>query len=266
MTLEKKRIAEDFLIDVGGCHLHFTVIRGSETRIVLEVGGGADASQWGTFPKHLAQETGATVVMYDRAGFGKSDMPETPYNMIEEVDWFVEGLRQLGLDEDIILMGHSYGGWLIRLTASRYPEVVRGMVFIDPFSAEFVNLMDVEYLDNHPMCGKELPFANSDPEDLTKNQRGGIRMVKEGLAPKVAITQNTTVPKVPVRIITSGQLWWNTPEEDLAWRQAHEQIAASIPGAKLIVAEESDHLIPEKQPEIIIEAVRDVIRLAKKTR
>jgi pimeloyl-ACP methyl ester carboxylesterase len=254
----------DRMVDVGGCRLHFSVIQGSETRIVLEVGGGADASQWGTFPKYLAQETGATVVTYDRAGFGKSDLPDTPYNMVEEVDWFMEGLRQLGLDQDIILMGHSYGGWLIRLTASRYPEIVRGMVFIDPFSAEFVDLMGVEYLDNHPSCRKDLPFANANPEDLTKNQRGGIRMVKDGLGPKVAIMRRTTIPKVPVRIITSGQPWWQTPEEDRAWRQAHEQIAASIPGAELIVAKESDHLIPERQPEVILEAARQVIRLASK--
>ena len=263
MTLKKKSIAEDFLLDVGGCHLHFSVIQGSETRLVLEVGGGVDSSYWGPFPMYLAQETGATIVTYDRAGFGKSDLPDTPYDMVQEVDWSMEGLRQLNMDEDIILMGHSYGGWLIRLIASRYPQAVRGMVFIDPFSAEFVNLMDVEYLDNHPMCGKQLPFADVNPEDLTKNQRAGIRMVKDGLAPKVAIMQNTVIPNVPVRIITSGQPWWKTPEEDQAWRQAHEQIAASIPGAALIVAEESDHLIPTKQPKLIVEVVKDVIRLAQ---
>ena len=265
MTHDKETVAEDFLLDVGGCHLHFSVIQGSETRLVLEVGGGADASQWGTFPKHLARETGATVVTYDRAGFGESDLPDTPYNMVEEADWLMEGLRQLDLDENLILMGHSYGGWLIRLTASRYPEAVRGMVFIDPFSAEFVNLLGVEYLDNHPSCRKDLPFANENPEDLTKNQRGGIRMVKEGLAPKIAIMQNTSLPNVPVCIITSGQPWWQTSEEDRAWRQAHEKIAASIPGAVLIVAEESDHLIPEKQPKLIIENVKGVIRSAQGT-
>jgi pimeloyl-ACP methyl ester carboxylesterase len=263
MTLENPRIARDALIDVGGCRLSFSVIQGSETMIVLEVGGGADSSQWGSFPMYLAQETGATVVTYDRAGFGKSDLPDTPYDMVQEVDWGMQGLRQLGLDQDIILMGHSYGGWLIRLTASRYPEVVRGMVFIDPFSAEFVDLLGVAYLDHHPSCRKDLPFADQNPRDLTKNQRGGIRMVKDGLGPKVAIMRRTTIPSVPVRIITSGLPWWQTPEEDRAWRQAHEQMAALIPGAELVVAEESDHLIPEKQPDVIVEAVKDVIRLAQ---
>ena len=40
-------------------------------------------------------------------------------------------------------------------------------------------------------------------------------------------------------------------------------MAASIRGAELIVAEESDHLIPEKQPELIVQAIRDVIKLEK---
>jgi pimeloyl-ACP methyl ester carboxylesterase len=162
----------------------------------------------------------------------------------------MEGLRQLGFTEDLIQMGHSYGGWLIRLTASRYPEVVCGMVFIDPFSAEFVDLLGVAYLDYHSSCRKDQPFADSTPEDLTKNQRGGIRMVKDGLGPKVAIMLGTSIPNVPVRSITAGQPWWQKSEEDQAWRKAHEQIAASIPGAKLIIAEESGHLIPEKQPKL----------------
>jgi pimeloyl-ACP methyl ester carboxylesterase len=262
MTVENIPSTVDTLIDVGGCRLNFSVIQGFETTIVLEVGGGADSTHWGPFPMILAQATGATVVTYDRAGFGKSDSPDTPYDMVEEVDWFMEGLRQLGLEKDIILMGHSYGGWLIRLTASQYPESVRGMVFIDPFSTEFVDILGVEYLDKHPMATKDPPFAALPPEELTKNQRGGIRMLKEGVGPKAEIMRKTTIPEdIPVRIITSGEPWWHTPEEDQAWRQAHEQMAASISGAKLIVAEGCDHLIPEKQPEIIIDAVKEVIRL-----
>ena len=263
MTIENNLTVVDKLINVGDCRLYFSVIQGSDTMILLEVGGGADASQWGPFPMLIAQGTGATVVTYDRAGFGKSDLPETPYNMVEEVDWCMEGLRQLGLDKGIILMGHSYGGWLIRLTASRFPQAVLGMVFIDPFSAEFVDLLGVEYIDAHPYAPKDPPMAAMPPEELTKNQRGGLRMLKEGVGPKAAIMRKTAIPKnIPVRIITAGKSWWLTPEEDQAWRKAHEQMAASIPGAKLIVAQESDHLIPEKQPEIIIEAVREVIQLA----
>ena len=263
MTAGANIIVKDDLVDVGGCQLYFSVIQGSEILLVLEVGGGADSSQWGSFPMDLAHAIGATVVTYDRSGFGRSDFPETPYDMVEEVDWFIDGLRQLSLNKNIILMGHSYGGWLIRLTASRYPQAVRGLVFIDPFSTEFVDLLGVEYIDNHPMCPKDPPFASLPPDEITKNQRAMIRVVKEGVGPKAEILRGTTIPEnIPVWIITSGQSWWLTPEEDQAWRKAHEQMAASIPGAELIVADQSDHLIPEVQPEIIIEATKELIPLA----
>jgi pimeloyl-ACP methyl ester carboxylesterase len=254
-------IPVDHLIDVGGSWLHFSILSGSAVTVALEVGGGTDATFWGSFPMGLARATGATVVTYDRAGFGVSDLPDTPYDMIEEVDWFMAGMRQLSLAEDMILLGHSYGGWLIRLTASRYPETVRGMVFIDPFSAEFVDLLGVEYIDKHPF----FTFPEFDSDELTKNQHGGMRMLAVGVGPKAEIMRGTTLPKdIPVRIITAGIPWWQTPEEDRAWRTAHEQMAASIPGAVLIVADESDHLVPEKQPDLIVQAVKEVIKLSRK--
>jgi pimeloyl-ACP methyl ester carboxylesterase len=259
MTTEVKNNVKDYLIDVGGCHLYFSVIQGSETLLALEVGGGTDSTFWGSFPMDLAQTTGATVVTYDRAGFGKSDLPDTPYDMIEEIDWFMAGMCHLGLDRNMILLGHSYGGWLIRLTASRYPEAVSGLVLIDPFSAEFVDLMGVERIDQHPF----FTFPEFETDELTKNQRGGKRMLAVGVGPKAEITRGISVPMVPVRLITAGQSWWLNSDEDLAWRKAHEQIIAVTPGAKLVVAKKSDHLIPEKQPEIIIEATKEVIQQAK---
>jgi pimeloyl-ACP methyl ester carboxylesterase len=261
MINENLSAAVEKRVDVGDCRLHFSVLPGSDVIVALEVGGGTDSMFWGPFPMDLARATGATVVTYDRAGFGKSDLPDTPYDMIEEVDWFMAGMRQLGLGEDMILLGHSYGGWLIRLTASRYPETVRGMVFIDPFSAEFVDLLGAAHIDRHPF----FTFPEFETGELTKNQRGGMRMLAAGVGPKAEIMRGTVVPTgIPVRIITAGIPWWHTPEEDGAWRAAHEQMAASIPGAVLVVAEESDHLIPEKQPGLIVQAVNEVIELSRK--
>jgi hypothetical protein len=51
--------------------------------------------------------------------------------------------------------------------------------------------------------------------------------------------------------------------ENRAGWKAHEQMAVLIPGAVLVVAEHSNHLIPEKQPDIIIEVTGQVIRLSR---
>jgi len=253
------------MIQVGKISLNFKVIKGGNLTILLESGGGSDSTEWNGMAPGLVQKSGATVVSYDRAGFGKSDLPDTLYDMREEADWLWHGLEQLGLDKNLILVGHSYGGWLIRLTANDHPEAVRGMVFVDPFNTDFVEALGVEYLDNHPMMGK-LPFSEKPPETLTKIQRALVRMVGKGLGPKVEVMRETIIPKgMPARIITSGKPFLPKPEEQQAWRQAHEKLAASIEGSVLVVAEKSGHMIPWAQPDIIIEAVMEITRLINGT-
>ena len=252
------------LVQVGEYRLNFQVIKGGSITILLEAGGGMHSNEWSKLAPELARKTGAKVVSYDRAGFGKSDLPETPNDMREEIDWLWRGLQKLGLNKNLILVGHSFGGWMIRLFASEHPDVVSGMVFIDPFTNEFVDLLGVEYLDNHPMAGK-LPFDTSQPDKLSKIQRALIRMVGDGLGPKIEIMHNTSIPPdIPVVVITSGRQFLPKTEEQETWRLAHEQMTASIKGATLIVAEESDHMVPWRQPELIIETVMKVIKAASR--
>jgi pimeloyl-ACP methyl ester carboxylesterase len=218
-----------------------------------------DLTQWVNLPERLARETGSTVISYDRAGFGKSDLPEVPHDMRLEVHWLWDALAQLGLDKDLLLVGHSFGGWMTRLEASEHPDAVRGIVFIDPFTVEFVDQLGIEYLDNHPMTGK-IPFDTSDPAKLTPLQKALVRMVGGGLGPKMEIMRTTIIPEgIPVVIITSGRPILPKEEDQQAWRRAHEQMAASIPGAVLVIAETSGHMIPWSQPDLIIESVKNVL-------
>ena len=152
---------------------------------------------------------------------------------------------------------------MIRMEASENPDAVRGIVFIDPFSVEFVDLLGVDYLDQHPMTGK-LPFDTSQPEKLTRQERALVRMVDKGLGPKVAIMRTTTIPKgIPVFIIKSSLPTWPKVEEQNAWNKALDEMAASIEGSELIVAKESNHMIPFQQPDLVIDTVMKAIHLAE---
>ncbi len=255
--------AVETLVLIGKYHLNFKFVKGGDLTILLEAGGGMDSNEWNRIAPALAQKTGATVVSYDRAGFGKSDLPDNKHDMQEEVEWLWLGLQKLNLNRKLILVGHSFGGWMIRMFASEHPDVVRGMVFVDPFTNEFVDLLGIEYLDNHPMAGK-LPFDASQPDKLTKLQRALVRMVGDGLSPKMEIMRKTSIPPgIPVLLITSGRQFLPKIVEQEAWRRAHEQMIASIEGATLVVAEKSDHMIPFRQPDLIIEAVIKVIELSE---
>lgn len=255
---------QEKLIDVGKCRLNFRIIKGGSITILFEAGGGMDSTEWSKLAPEVARKTGATIVTYDRPGFGKSDLPDIPHNMRVETRWLFNGLNKLGLDKNLILVGHSYGGWQIRLIGSMYPDKVSGMIFVDPFSTEFVDILGVKYLDEHPMTGK-LPFDTSKPEELTKLQRAMVRMVGDGLQSKTEMMRKTTIPEgIPVRLITCGQSFLPKPEEQKAWRCAHKQIVSKIKGAKLIVAEQSGHMIPFQQPKIIIDTILEVIQLTKR--
>jgi len=87
----------DTLVNVGGYRLHFHILPGSEPAVLLESGGGADASYWDDLAPILAHETGATIITYDRAGYGESDLLHTPYDIRQEVAGLWRGLEQLGL-------------------------------------------------------------------------------------------------------------------------------------------------------------------------
>jgi pimeloyl-ACP methyl ester carboxylesterase len=79
------------------------------------------------------------TISYDRAGIGKSAL--TVKNggldtLIHELNTILESENIRG---PYILVGHSYGGHIIRYFAHAYPDKVAGMVLIDP---------SVEYMDD----------------------------------------------------------------------------------------------------------------------
>ncbi len=260
-------VVSEKMIKVGPVSLFFRVYAGGTPTILLESGGGDDSSQWTVFAPALAKATGATVVTYDRAGFGKSDLPETPYDLAQETDWLFAALKQLGLDKDLILAGHSYGGLLIRHEAATHPGAVRGLVFIDPFTVELVDLLGLDFCNKTQGLGKLRNVSAEEYAKLGKTEKADLRMGGypngSNLGPKVDLVRPLAVPEgIPIRVLTSGQAW--LPEMlKKPWREAHEKFAASMPGAKFVIAADSDHMISQRQPDLVIKALAEVIAEAK---
>jgi pimeloyl-ACP methyl ester carboxylesterase len=73
----------------------------------------------------------ARVCSYDRGGDGWSDMgphPRTFHQIVYELHTLLD---KAGITAPLILVGHSYGGWLVRLYGSTYPADVVGMVLVE---------------------------------------------------------------------------------------------------------------------------------------
>ncbi|HEU0133896.1 MAG TPA: alpha/beta hydrolase, partial [Allosphingosinicella sp.] len=69
---------------------------------------------------------------YDRAGLGYSDPApgaRTPVAIAEDLRALV---KAAGLGRPVVLVGHSLGGFNVKLYAALYPEDVAGLVLVDP--------------------------------------------------------------------------------------------------------------------------------------
>jgi pimeloyl-ACP methyl ester carboxylesterase len=236
----------DTLVDVGGYHLHVVVYRGTRPlTIVMESGGGASLAAWSGVEAKLAERTGATVVAYDRAGFGESGMGPPDLTPRQQVRQLHVALERLGTASDRIVVGHSYGGLLTLLHAHLYPERVRGLVLVDPMNARFVKATGdfvqstVPHIE-HPVSAKDTAIA---------------RMVRtfDALARDPAASDAGL--GLPIVVITAGQDWWKKPDIDRAWRDSHQAIVNAAPRRRLVVADGSDHDIPKMRPEAIVQAV-----------
>jgi pimeloyl-ACP methyl ester carboxylesterase len=121
------------LIDVGGWRLHLNCMgeaRASQPTVIFEAGLGDFSVEWSLVQPDVARF--AQVCSYDRAGDGWSELGPHPRTIRQIVYELHTLLDKAGVSPPLVLVGHSYGGWLVRLYASTYPSDVVGMVLVEP--------------------------------------------------------------------------------------------------------------------------------------
>jgi pimeloyl-ACP methyl ester carboxylesterase len=125
------------LIDVGGWRLHLNCTgeaRPTQPTVVLEAGVGDFSVEWSLVQPAVARF--ARVCSYDRAGDGWSEIGPYPRTFRQIVYELHTLLDRAGERPPYVLVGHSYGGWLVRLYQSTYPSEVTGMVLVEAGAAD----------------------------------------------------------------------------------------------------------------------------------
>jgi pimeloyl-ACP methyl ester carboxylesterase len=120
------------LIDVGGWRLHLNCAGEallSQPTVILEAGSGDFSLEWSLVQPGVAKF--ARVCSYDRAGDGWSELGPHPRTMHQIVYELRTLLDKAGVKAPLVLVGHSYGGWLVRLYAATYPTEIAGMVLVE---------------------------------------------------------------------------------------------------------------------------------------
>lgn len=250
----------DRVVSVNGVELHFRIYSGDDRTVLLEAGSGLSADTWNEVAPLLAQVTGATVISYDRAGMGSSSSPPGTYDVYEEVARLHAGLYELGRAQQLILVGHSYGGFLIHLFGNLYPEAVIGLVYVDantPLGIDGIGGADA-------VAGPRIK-ANDVP-DPTREQQAGLRLSRAFAATLETVRRYPPLCGVPVVVISSGKY---TPNVSAAfiegWRRGHADLAAKTHG-KYLIAKNAGHMVHRDDPGIVRDSVALVAAAASRAK
>lgn len=243
----------DTLIDVGGYRLHFHIIKGNGMPILFEGGAGADLSIWDIILKPIAEITNATLITYDRAGFGKSELDTSNHDLakhgiLQGIQGLEIGLKKLGYNRNIMLVGHSYGGFCATLFANRHPEKVKAAVLID---ANHVCWFQDNYVDS-VMKLRNDHWAKNKPTNNWADYYAGL-----SLANTVELMKQSPFPAtVPVIDLVAGNV---PPFPDSAgavrWRACHKQFADAPPNRQGITAYGCGHIIFRDNPLLVISTI-----------
>jgi pimeloyl-ACP methyl ester carboxylesterase len=302
---DRKRFpAPGRLIQVGRHKLHLFELGSGTPTVILESGISASHLNWRTVQTRLAAF--AKVCSYDRAGLGWSELCSescTPSYLAAQL---YKMLSAASVPAPYILVGHSFGGLIVRSFATQYPQQTAGVVLVDPLdSAEWTPLSDEQAriiahgialsrrgawaarLGVVRMCLSLLMAGNRLlPRMAAKAWSGRASLVTDRIAGQIQKMPKETWPlvaahwkqpkcfegmarhfeclaasiaemrdappvQVPVTLLVGTQ---NEHPADPA--QHARQISANT---KLVHAQNSGHWIQLDEPELVIQAVREMI-------
>jgi pimeloyl-ACP methyl ester carboxylesterase len=260
-------------IDIGGRSLHLECwgerVAGEAT-VLLITGHGPTTSSWELMAGEFAAD-GHHLCAYDRAGVGRSDpAPEASRTTEDQVTDLVALLDAADLQEPVVLAAHSLGSLPAVGLVDRAPNRVAGVVLIDPWSPRVSvaqrAALPPEKPDESPEIAEERRFLTDFLFDPTQNPETLVVAASDEEMAGLLDEPGPIFGDVPVVVLRAPPLPYlpglprDYHEATLAAITAgHQEFAAESTRGTLVEVEDTGHNIQDDQPEIVMDAIRDVM-------
>jgi pimeloyl-ACP methyl ester carboxylesterase len=199
---------------------------------------------------------GPTVVL---EGGDPAPFPRTARDFVADLHAL---LRAAHIPGPYVLAGHSNSGLFSLLYASTHPRQVAGLVLIDAVHPATIKrrlamlkpLVSPEEWEALRQAMITVLSRLIDPE--------GIDIWTSERQTRKALRRSPLRP-MPLVVLAHGHPDDPPPpfveHEERLWRQLQRELAQLVPGGRLVVATESGHNIQDEQPELVLDAIRDVV-------
>ncbi len=239
-------------VDAGGHALSMLIGGEDAPTVIFEAGFGAGLTSWATVQSNTAKF--ARTVSYDRAGLGQSEAGPKPRAAKQIAAELHTALQKASIAPPYVLVGHSFGGIYARVFADMYPKEVAGMVLIDPSQEAF---------DDWTKTHQEAQRAALDEQMAKASQ--GVRDEAAEVSASYAQARAAKVPAgIPVILLTAMKDDTMPEAVRKVWVEKHEEWIAKVPGGKHVVVEQSGHFIQAEQPQVVLDAIKQVVDQARR--
>jgi uncharacterized protein (DUF2141 family)/pimeloyl-ACP methyl ester carboxylesterase len=269
----KQNITFKDKIDIGGYKLNICCFGKGKPAVIVEAGAGEPAVESGSWKAVISAIAPTTqVCLYDRAGLGLSDRApdqdrsnRTSRDMVKDLHTLLE---KAGIPAPYILVGHSIGGYNVRLYASQYPKDVAGMVLVDSSHPDQWSKFSAALPPARPDESGSLRTARSSIEPLDPNDPEKMDVATSG----AQVRATGLLGDLPLVVITSapGTIFVPNLPTDLSdklsrvWQDMQIDLEGLSSNSTHIIASHAGHYIQVDEPQLVIDAILKLIGKAKK--
>jgi pimeloyl-ACP methyl ester carboxylesterase len=249
--------------DVGGRRLFLRCTGHKRPTVVFE---GGLSSDWYQLQNQLAPFT--RVCSWDHPGGPRSRSdpapgPRTARDVVADLHALLAVARVPG---PYVLAGHSNGGLYAQLYASTHPDQVAGLVLIDAVHSAYHQrrlamlkpLLPPQVWEALRQEAMTVPHRLIDPEQVdiwTSERQVRHALRRSPLRPMPLVVLAHGRPDDPAAPFVE--------QDERLWRELQRELARLVPGGRLVVATHSGHNIHLEQPQLVLEAIHDVVRAVR---
>lgn len=257
--------------DIGGYLIHLYCIGEGQPTVIIDTGLGDDSSDWLAVQRDVAEFS--RVCVYDRPGYGWSDTgprPRSSQRIADELDLLLEAAH---LAPPYLLVGHSFGGYNMRVFAGQHPDDIAGIILVDASHERQFDMLDIKLPRNASRRNALLILPKpGDAGVADKSQylrERAIRAARMEIASMyqsvIQVMHSPMLPPVPLVVISRGMPEWrDRPDADSrekVWIRLQQDLRRLSPISSHIFAHRSGHDVHIEQPEIVVHAIADMIGL-----